>query len=102
MKDLNIHIRDSFYKVKTRGNIPFAYTVRQKKEEEQEVWERYLEQNPKKYVGPQHYWKYPKIGYKTKKDWRPPEEDDNGNKTYYMRREMTDKKVYKPMKKHIF
>lgn len=101
LKDYNLKVREAFATVKNRGNIHFSYTVRQKKEEEQTAWESYLEQNPKKVVGPQHYWKYPKVGYKVKKDYKPPEEDDNG-KTYFQKREVTDKRIYKPMKKHIF
>ena len=31
-----------------------------------------------------------------------PAEDDNGGKLYFNKREITDKRVYKPMKKHIF
>ncbi len=102
LKDYDLKVRDAFETVKNKGNRHFTYTLRKRKEDEQEVWDRYLEQNPKKHVGPQHYWQYPKLGYKIRPDYKPPTEDDAGQKVYFMKRETTDKKIYKPMKKHIF
>jgi hypothetical protein len=102
LENMDVQVVKAYNVVKSRGNIHFSYMQRKKKEEHQAVWDNYIEQNPRKYVGPQHYWKYPKMGFKVKKGFRLPEEDEKGNKAYYMNREMTDKRVYKPMKKHVF
>ena len=79
-------------------------------------YQKYAEENPKKHVGPQHYWQtHPyKNPYKKKKkseddlpDEKPDDEksvvvDDEGKKKFYINRQRTDKVQYKPMKKHIF
>lgn len=101
LKNFNLEVRDKFEQVKKRGFIPFKYEIRQKKEEEENVYNLYLEQNPKKHVGPQHYWKMPKQDPRKKPTDKFPDEED-GAKTYYLDRKKTDKRVYKPMKGHIF
>lgn len=101
--DFNLQVSKAFNTVRDNGKFYFSYNVRKKKEEEQEVWDKYLEENPKKHVGPQHYWKYPKINPKTKPNKiKIPTEDEGGQKLYLMDRKVTDKRVYKPMKNHIF
>jgi len=103
IKDFNLQVTNAFNTVKDKGKIHFSYNIRKKKEEEQEVWEKYLEENPRKHVGPQHYWKYPKVNPRKKPNQiKIPLEDDNGQKLYFMDRKITDKRVYKPMKNHIF
>lgn len=58
-KDLWILIQDAFDKVTKHGKLKMKFQPLYKfKEEEQ--YQTYLENNPRKYVGPQHYWKMPK------------------------------------------
>lgn len=60
------------------------------------------------YPGPQKYWKIPseqQLYGKRKKKKKPLEElqvNDDGTKNYYLYRETTDKRVYKPMKSYIY
>lgn len=107
IKDFNHYVPESYHKVKTRGRELIKFTNWKKTDDEKEVYANYLEQNPKKHVGPQHYWKFPKLDpRKRKKDDKKliiqQKEDDNGNKVYFMDRGFTDKFVSKPMKKHLF
>lgn len=105
IKDFNYYVPESYHNVKTRGNFKISFNKWIKKDEDKEVYANYLEQNPRKHVGPQHYWKFPKVDPRKKVDRKniiQQKEDDNGNKVYFMDRTFTDKVVYKPMKKHIF
>lgn len=104
LKDFNIHVSKAYNTVRDRGQILFKYTLEnQRKENEQEAYEKYVTENPKKYVGPQHYWKFPKIDPRKKPGQiKIPTEDENGQKTYFLDRKTTDKRVYKPMKQHLF
>ena len=100
LENFNLHISNAYNTVRDNRKIRFKYTVPKKSETEQECYDKWKEECPKKYVGPQHYWKYPKI--KPGKKVKIPTEDDNGNKVYFMNRKETDGRIYKPMKKHIF
>jgi hypothetical protein len=56
--------------------------------------------------GPQHYWKtmpYNKL-QKNKKtgEEKAPEQVEGQPKIYLLNREKTDKRIYKPMRSHIF
>jgi hypothetical protein len=104
LKDFNLHITNAYNTVRDKGKFHFKYTLpNQRKTEDQEVYDKWKEECPKKYVGPQHYWKYPKVNPRVKPDKvKIPTEDDQGNKVYMMDRRKTDKMIYKPMKKHIF
>jgi hypothetical protein len=59
-----------------------------------------------KYPGPQNYWKSPAIKENKrspKKEKEASEEGEEGSpKVYYMTREKTDKRVYKPMRSYVF
>lgn len=104
IKSLNYDVRGAWSTVKNRGQILFSYQkTNRRNEEEQEVYDRFREENPIKYVGPQHYWKMPKLKPKQllKMNVKLPK-DDGEVKNYYMDRKITDKTAYKPMKKHIF
>lgn len=104
LNDFNTYISKAYNTVRHRGNLHFKYVLpNQRKEEEQEVYDKWLEENPKKHVGPQHYWKVPKVNPKKHPSKvKFPDEDENGNKTYFLDRKVTDKRVYKPMKNHVF
>lgn len=78
--------------------------------EKTEQFEKAKEINPgDKSPGPQKYWKSPKFKFINGKS-QPIEiqdtleTDQNGNevKQYIMKREKTDKRIYKPMKSYIF
>lgn len=103
IKDLNLQIPLAFSKtVRDIGKTMRIIKTYKMTEDEQEVYDKYKEENPKKFVGPQHYWKYPKENFRKKKQKEIPKEDENGNKLYFLKRETTDKRVYKPMKNHLF
>ncbi len=98
-KDLFVNIRKSFYEVNNHGQllhvmhkkIPF---------EKEEHYKSYIEKNPKKFVGPQHYWKVP---FEKDKKNNKFVLDNSGNKIYYMDRKKTDKRVYIPnLRKSIY
>ena len=96
--DLNLDVPGSFHKVKHHGEVYYKmYKNFQFDKEEQ--YQNYLENNPKKYVGPQHYWRMPKEtfnkrGKKNKSAALGFIEDDKGNKVFYMDRKKTDKRVF--------
>ena len=96
--DLNLDIPGSFYKVKHHGEIYYKMAKKFNYDKE-EQYQTYIENNPKKYVGPQHYWRMPKEtfnkrGRKNKSAALGFIEDDKGNKVFYMDRKKTDKRVF--------
>ena len=96
--DLNLDIPGSFYKVKHHGEIYYKM-VKKFNYDKEEQYQNYIENNPKKYVGPQHYWRMPKEtfnkrGKKNKSAALGFIEDDKGNKVFYMDRKKTDKRVF--------
>jgi len=61
---------------------------------------------PDLYPGPQQYWQEPRLNLNSRKK-KSDEEEEKGQtedvkKLRYMSREKTDKRIYKPMKQHIF
>lgn len=104
IESFDYDVRRAWTTMKNRGQILFKYeTTNRRNADEQEVWDRFREENPIKHVGPQHYWKMPKLKPKQllKMNVKLPK-DDGEVKNYYMDRKKTDKTAYKPMKKHIF
>ena len=96
-EDMWINVINSFHKVNHHGELKIKFQPEYKmKETEQYV--SFLEKSPKKYVGPQHYWKMPKETFSRFNKYKKPNlsslTDDNGNKIYYMDRKKTDKRVY--------
>ena len=98
-KDLFVNIRKSFYEVNNHGQL--LYIIHKKFPfEKEEHYKSYIEKNPKKYVGPQHYWKVP---FEKEKKNTKFIHDNSGNKIYYMDRKKTDKRVYIPnLRKSIY
>lgn len=76
------------------------------KEEEQEKYKEFLKEHPKKHPGPTFYWKTKPLDKDFRKDKKRPKYEtvitDNGAKTYYIDRSITDKIVSRPMSSHIF
>lgn len=65
------------------------------------------EQSPSKWPGPQQYFKTPAFNFGSKslkkgEDEATKDETEGSPKIYYMNREKTDKRLYKPMKNHVF
>lgn len=105
IKSFNINVSEATKKVKKSIPATKMYPKLEKKDNEKDALERYLEQNPKTSVGPQHYWKYPKLTWKQENKKGGPDlplEDKDGKKTYFKKREATDKFAYKPMKSYFF
>jgi len=96
-------VRKTFYNVTHRGNIHFEYKKPTDfNDDEHTAYREWKTIAPNKHVGPQHYWKtlpYDKSHKKRKEELN---QDDDKPKTYYLDRKLTDKRVYKPMKTHIF
>lgn len=71
-----------------------------------EQYDKWKEETPAKWPGPQQYFKTPLVSVqkKTKKKGEEAEAavDDGDKKEFYTDRNKTDKKIYKPMKTHIF
>ena len=105
-EDMWINIVNSFHRVNHHGELKIKFQPEYKmKETEQYV--AFLEKAPKKYVGPQHYWKMPKETFSRYNKYKKPNlssiTDDNGNKIYYMDRKKTDKRVYSAnMRKAVY
>jgi len=96
-EDIWINVVNSFHRVNHHGELKIKFEPEYKlKETEQYI--QSLENNPRKYVGPQHYWKMPKETFSRFKKAAKPNlsalTDDNGNKIYYMDRKKTDNRVY--------
>jgi hypothetical protein len=74
-----------------------------KKSEQYETWKT---ANPPKYPGPQQYFKTPLQKFEKKKKKKDEEEavamEGEENKEFYSDRKKIDKRIYKPMKSHIF
>ena len=105
-EDMWIKINDSFLKVNRHGELKIKFQPEYKmKETEQYV--AYLEKSPKKYIGPQQYWKMPKETFSRFNRNKKPNlrniSDGNGNKIYYMDRKKTDNRVYSAnMRKAVY
>ena len=105
-EDLWINIVNSFHKVNHHGELKMKFQPEYKmKETEQYV--AFLEKSPKKYIGPQQYWKMPKETFSRYNKYKKPNlnniTDENGNKIYYMDRKKTDKRVYSAtLRKAVF
>jgi len=69
-----------------------------------EQYDKWKEENPMKWPGPQQYFKTPFVTLEKKKTKKGEEEaaDDGEKKEIYCDRKKTDKRIYKPMKGHIF
>lgn len=72
-----------------------------------EQYDKWKEENPPKYPGPQQYFKTPLQKFEKKKKKKDDEEGvagDTGDekKEFYSDRKKIDKRIYKPMKSHIF
>ena len=96
-EDLWINVIQGFHKLNHHGELPIKFQPEYKmKETEQYV--AFLEKSPKKFIGPQQYWKLPKETFSRFVRYKKPNishiTDDNGNKVYYMDRKRTDKRVY--------
>ena len=96
-EDMWVNVVNSFHRTNHHGELKIKFQPEYKmKETEQYV--AYLENNPKKYVGPQQYWKMPKETFSRYNKFKKPNlsniTDDNGNKIYYMDRKKTDKRIY--------
>jgi hypothetical protein len=90
--------------LKANKKIKFQYKVPGEFLQTDE-YKTYIEENPKKHVGPQHYFKtkpFNKHKKKKKADDDEGAKDNEEDKTEYIDRRVIDKKVYKPMKRHIF
>lgn len=109
-KDLWVNVPKSFHNVKHHGELLMKFYPKTKVEEE-EHYQQCREENPIVQIGPQQYWKMPKMP-KGKNPAKMtyeklvgsgPEEDKSGNKVYYMDHKITDKRVYKPaMRKCVY
>jgi hypothetical protein len=67
------------------------------------------ERSPLRNPGPQQYFKTPMVKFpqggspkKIAEEKTPKEEGEGENKIYYLNRDKTDKRVYKPMKSYFF
>lgn len=104
LDNLELKVVDAYKTVKDGRKIHFKYAkANQRTDEQNDVYNTWRENNPIRHVGPQHYFKMPKVkpGQKKKVDLTPLEDAD-GRKTYFSDRKITDKKTYKPMKGHLF
>ena len=105
-EDMWINIVNSFHKVNHHGELQIKFQPEYKmKETEQYV--SFLEKYPKKYIGPQQYWRMPKETFSRYNKYKKPNlsniTDGNGNKVYYMDRKKTDNRVYSAtMRKAVY
>jgi len=72
-----------------------------------EVYKKWKEENPPKYPGPQQYYKTPLQTFEKKKKKAGEDDevaavDEDAKKENYADRKKIDKRIYKPMKGHIF
>jgi len=105
--NLTVDVRKSFYNMKRFKKIDFTYNKATdfNDPEKYEQYKKWKEENPSTYPGPQQYWKtlpYNKTKKKKKDDEEEEKQEEDGPKKYLLNRELTDKRVYKPMKKHVF
>lgn len=102
----------AFVNLKKKGQILFKYNAFKGTKDDEKIPEGVIalreEKKKAKNVGPQHYFlKKPTNWHKKKKkvDEINPIEvvvDDNGKKTWFNDRDVTEKKIYKPLKGHLF
>jgi len=104
--DLTEDLVKSYNKMDKWKKLNFTYY---KPEKKSETYDRWKELNPPKYPGPQQYFKTPFQTFEKKKkkaaegDEEPVvAEGEDDEKKLYVDRKKIDKKVYKPMKGHIF
>ena len=75
-------------------------------EEEKDRYMEFQKENPKKHPSSTYYWKTKPVGkdFKKEKSKKKLETvvNDNGTKTYFIERSVTDKIVSRPMSSHIF
>jgi len=107
--NLVVDVRQTFYNMKRFKKLDFQYHQKTNyNDPDPEKWEQYKkwkEENPQTYPGPQQYWKtlpYSKTKKKKKDDDESEKQEEDGPKKYLQNREVTDKRVYKPMKGHLF
>lgn len=105
-EDLWINVVNGYHKLNHHGELLIKFQPEYKLKET-EQYTAYLEKSPKKYVGPQQYWKLPKETFSRYMKYKKPNvshiTDDNGNKVYYMDRKKTDKRVYSAnMRKAVY
>jgi|LauGreDrversion4_2_1035121.scaffolds.fasta_scaffold310086_5 hypothetical protein len=72
-----------------------------------EQYDKWKEENPSKWPGPQQYFKTPIERFEKKKKKKGDEEGaameaEDDKKEFYSDRKKIDKRIYKPMKSHIF
>ena len=87
----------------TYNKVNFFLIKPLKKPEQYDKWK---EENPAKWPGPQQYFKTPLEKFEVTKIKNGEEgeaaADDGDKKEFYSDRRKTDKRIYKPMKGHIF
>jgi hypothetical protein len=101
--DLKGDMIKSFNTMDHWKQLNFKYYPPSKKSE---AWDKWKEENPPKNVGPQQYFKTPLQTFEKKKkkaaDGEEPAGGDDEKKDFYVDRRKMDKRIYKPMKGHIF
>jgi len=107
--NLVVDVRKTFYNMKRFKKLDFTYNkptnYNDPDPDKFTQYKKWKEENPPIYPGPQQYWKtlpYSKTKKKKKDEDEDKQEEDDGPKKYLLNREVTDKRVYKPMKKHVF
>ena len=75
-------------------------------EEEKDKFQEFRKENPKKQPGPTYYWKTKPIGKDFRKEKAKKKTEsvvnNDGTKTHYIERSITDRIVSRPMSSHIF
>ena len=96
-EDMWINVVNGFHKLNHHGELQIKFQPEYKMKET-EQYQAFLEKSPKKYIGPQQYWKLPKETFSRYNKYKKPNishiTDDNGNKIFYMDRKRTDNRVY--------
>ena len=96
-EDMWINVVNGFHKLNHHGELQIKFQPEYKMKET-EQYLAFLEKSPKKYIGPQQYWKLPKETFTRYTKYKKPNishiTDDNGNKIFYMDRKRTDNRVY--------
>ena len=96
-EDMWINVVNGFHKLNHHGELQIKFQPEYKMKET-EQYQAFLEKSPKKYIGPQQYWKLPKETFSRYNKYKKPNishiTDDNGYKIFYMDRKRTDNRVY--------
>jgi len=102
--DLKGDVVKSYNTIDKWRKIDFKYNKPVKKSEQYDKWK---EENPPKYPGPQQYFKTPVQTFQKKKKKSDEDEGaavggEDDKKENFVDRRKQDKKIYKPMKGHIY